>query len=107
MELELEERGNIHTDSVWFEIIDSQVIPGDEGNTLAIMKGLTEKDYKLGCLFTASYDLLKACKKQELLINKLLAIHSLKEVHAYIPSTFIENVRTCAKKAIEKTRCKL
>jgi hypothetical protein len=102
MKLELEERGNIHTDTVWFEIVDSQAPPSDESNTIATMEGLTETHYQLGRLFTTAPDLLIACRKQQLAIEKLLSIYSPKTVAAHFPSRLINNARSCAKKAIAK-----
>jgi hypothetical protein len=102
MKLELEESGNIHTDTVWLKIVDSQAPPDDEGNTIATMEGLTETYFQLGRLFTAAPDLLIACRKQQLLIEKLLAISSPKTVATHIPSRLINNARSYAKKAITK-----
>jgi hypothetical protein len=102
MELELEERGNIHTDTVWFEIIDSQAPPSDEGNTIATMEGLTEKYSHLGLLFTAAPDLLIACQKQQRALDRLLVICSPKTIGVHFPTRLINNARACAAKAIAK-----
>jgi len=105
MKLELEKRGNIHTDTVWFVIVDSQAPPSDEGDTIATMEGMYESQYQLGRLFTAAPDLLIACQKQQLALDKLLAICSPKTAGAYFPSRLIKNARACAKKAIAKANC--
>lgn len=102
MKLELEERGNIHMDEVWFVIVDSQVPPCDEGNIIATMEGLYENQYQLGLLLTAAPDLLIACKKQQLALEKLLAINTQKIAGACFPSDLINNARACSKKAIAK-----
>jgi len=106
MKLELEERGNIHTDTVWFEIVDSQAPPSDEGNTIAIMEGLTETHYRLGRLFTASPDLLVACQKQQVALEKLLAICSPKTVGVHFLNELIYDACTCAAEAIAKAHSK-
>lgn len=102
MKLELEESGNIHTDTVWLKIVDSQASPDDEGNTIATMAGLTETYYHIGRLFTAAPDLLIACRKQQLVLEKLLSISSLKINATHIPFRLINNAQICAKKAIAK-----
>ena len=107
MKLELEERGNIHTDTIWFEIIDSQAPPSDEGNTIAIMEGLTETHYQLGRLFTAAPDLLVACQKQQIALEKLLTICSPKTVVVHFLNALINEARTCAAEAIAKANSEI
>ena len=102
MILELEERGNIHTDTIWFEIVDSQAPPSDEGNTIATMEGLTETHYQLGRLFAAAPDLLVACQKQQIALEKLLAICSPKTVGVHFLNALINDACTCAAEAIAK-----
>ena len=102
MKLELEERGNIHTDTVWFEIVDSQAPPSDESNTIATMEGLTENHYQLGLLFAAAPDLFIACQKQQRALERLMAICSPKTVGVHLPTRLINNARDCAAKAIAK-----
>ena len=103
MELELEERGNIHTDTIWFEIVDSQAPPSDEGNTIAKIEGLTETHLRLGNLFASAPELLLACQKQQVALEELLVICPLKK--ADIPSleVIINDARDFAAKAIAKT----
>ncbi len=102
MKLELEQRGNIHMDEVWFVIVDSQAPPSDEGDTIATMEGLYENQYQFGRIFTAAPDLLIACQKQQLALEKLLTICTPKTADAYFPSRLINNARACTKKAIAK-----
>ena len=102
MKLELEERGNIHTDTIWFEIVDSQAPPSDEGNTIATMQGLRDIHYRLGRLFTAAPDLLVACKKQQVVLEILLAICSPKTVGAHFLNVLIKDALACATEAINK-----
>lgn len=104
MELELEERGNIHTDTVWFEIFDSQAPPSDECNTIATMEGLTENHYQLGLLFAAAPDLFIACQKQQRALERLMAICCPKTVGVHLPTRIINNARACAAKAIAKAK---
>lgn len=107
MKLELEERGNIHTDEAWFVIVDSQAPPSDDCDTIATMEGLYENQNKFGRLFIAAPDLLIACKKQQLALEKLLAINTQKTADVYFPSRLINNARACAKKAIAKSNCEI
>ena len=103
MKLELEEMGNIHTDTIWLEIIDSQSSGRDESNTISKMAGITEIHYRLGRLFTAAPDLLIACRKQQIVIEKLLTIHPPKTI---AESRLIKNACSCAKKAIARANGK-
>jgi len=102
MKLELEERGNIHTDTIWFEIIDSEAPPSDEGNTIATMEGLTETHYQLGRLFATAPDLQVACQMQQIVLKKLLAICSPKTVGVHFLDVLINDACTCAAEAIAK-----
>ena len=104
MELKLEERGNIHTDNIWFEIVDSQAPPSDEGNTIATIAGLTDTHLRLGRLFTASPDLLIACRKLQYALEKLLEICPLKTADITRVQAIISEARDCAAKAIAKTK---
>ena len=102
MKLELEERGNIHTDTVWLEIVDSQAPPSDEGNTIAMMEGAAETNSQLGLLFSAAPDLLMACQKQQRALEKLLAICSSKSRDVHFETQLINNACACAAEAIAK-----
>ena len=106
MKLELEERGNIHTDTIWFEIIDSLAPPSDESNTIATMGGLTETHYQLGRLFAAAPDLLVACQKQQIALEKLLAICTPKTVGVHFLNALINDACTCAAEALAKAHSK-
>ena len=107
MKLELEERGNIHTDTVWFEIIDSQAPFNDEGNIVATIEGRTQIHYQLGRIFAAAPDLLVACQKQQIALEKLLAICSPKTVGVHFLNGIIYDACTCAAEAIAKAHSKI
>ncbi|MFC1780801.1 hypothetical protein ACFLZ8_00875 [Planctomycetota bacterium] len=106
MILELEERGNIHVDTVWYEIVDIQYCPSDENNTIATIQGLTEKHYKLGLLFTAAPDLLEACQKQQVALKKLLEICSPTNEDVNFVKSLVNDAIVCTVKAIAKVNNK-
>jgi hypothetical protein len=106
MKLEIEERGNIHLDMIWYEIVDSELLACDESNTIAIIDGKTDNHYKLGCLFVAAPDLFTACQKLLTATNRLLEICISNKENTNITYMMANDAITCAKKAISKANYK-